>query len=262
MKNYLIPNQLRMRTLTVAALLLIGAVSMQAQAQLTTAFNLRPIFSNSTNMAELLFKYEVGSNMAVRFKINGYQYNNKSNQNFYEDDMYANLDKWPSDMSMDGYSNTGTNLGLAPGFEFRTSINEKTLFYYGIDLGVNLSAGKYENNWHSAYKDQNSGKYIIQQVRNNSSNSKTTTFSPAPLIGIQRSLGAGFSVLFESSVSASFSRSTGENDNTIYIWNAANQEFELPTNVQDEFKDQPQPWNSTFNWSPTFNLFVAYTFGS
>lgn len=262
MKNYLNLNRNRLRTISVFTLLLFGAMGMQAQAQLTTAFNLRPIFTNSSNIAELLFKYEVGSNMAVRFKINGYQYNNKSNQNFYEDDMYANLDKWPSDMSMDGYSNTGTSLGLAPGFELRTSINEKTLFYYGIDLGVNLSTGKYENNWHSAYKDPNSGKYVIQQIRNNNSNSKTTTFTPAPLIGIQRSIASGFSVLFETSVSASFSRSTGENDNTIYTWNAGNQEFELPTNVPDEFKEQAQPWNTTFNWSPSFNLFVAYTFGS
>lgn len=256
-------HKFNLNSLTRSALFtfLLGLMSiLPAHAQFSTAYNLRSIF-NTSGGPEFMLKYHNSPNMALRLKFNGSKSTTRSNQNFYEDNMYSNLDKWPSDITKDGSINTNTNWGVAPGVELRTSLNDNTVFYYGIDMRFSQTKYSYDYNWHYEYKDNNTQLYVIQQVRSSQQSSKTIEIAPTPLIGIHRELGHGFSALFETSVSANFFNTNSENSQNIYIWDVNSSSFIIPP-AADQFKPQDQPWDNTINWSPRFDLFIAYTFNS
>lgn len=234
----------------------------EVQAQLTTALNLRPIFSSTSGNPDLLFKYDLSDGkFAIRTKVSGNITNSKSNQNFYEDDRYYNLDQWPEDISMEGSTFKFTTLNVSPGVEFRRSLSETSTFYYGLDITYTRSQYDNQGNWHSSFKDNNIDKYIIQQVRSNSSSNTTTSIAPTPLIGFQQQIANGFSVLLEGSVNVSWQRSIGDNENLIYLWDWNTEEFYTP-DPQEEFKEQEQPWNFNGNLNPRIDLYIAYTFGT
>lgn len=258
-------NTKRLVKISSLTLFLIALLaSSTAHAQLTTALSLKPIFSNNANnVPNLLFKYELAQGKyALRLRAGGNLSKTENIQNFYEDDMYYNLDKWPEDVSMDGGNYKANSYMINPGFEIRMPLSEQTTFYYGLDIAY--SKFNYTNNsqWHYATKDINSGLYTIQQVRKNSYDNLTQQISPTPLIGIQQNVKGGLKVLIEASINAGWLRNTGENSNDIYYWDAGIEEFYQPNQNTDPFKEQAIPWNFNSNLNPQIDLMIAYTFGS
>ena len=110
-----------------------GLVYSTSYGQLSTSFNLNSVF-NYSQSPQLMFKYQIGNNMAVRLAVSGNRNHTEGIQNFYEDDAYTNLDKWPSDVPMTGYTNTSSNIAFRPGIEFRKSMNEQTFVYAGVPV--------------------------------------------------------------------------------------------------------------------------------
>ncbi len=254
MKNSKTSIRLSIAPGLIAMFLLFG---INAQAQLTSGLNLRSIFSGTTS-PELLFKYQIADRAAVRFAISGSRNHSEGIQNFYPDNYYDNLNQWPSEIDKSGTSNTYSNFGLRPGFEYRKHLNTKTYCYSGIDVLYSQTTYNYVGNSHSAYATAPQ-MYTISQVRRYSYEGTSTNISPSLLFGMSREIAKGFSVFGEASVSASFSKNTTANESLVYNWNGS--VFETPP-PPDEFIDQDIPWSSVFNWTPRIEIYLAYTLGS
>ena len=242
----------------MGALMLSGT---KANAQLTIAASLNPVFDGWSQSPALLKLPVAGDAIAIRLGGNGYVNDYTQPNNFFEEDMYSNFDEWPSKVNMYNYRNFNSTKVIRPGVEFRFAPNGVAQFYAGVDVEIGGSKGEYEYNYF--YQTMSApDEYTIYQINSNMSTSKSTQINPSVLIGASRQLGNGFSIFVEAAITNYMSKMTETtSENVYYSWNYGTMEFDKGPD-SPEYETPEFVWNTNLELTPHVNFYVAYTFGS
>ena len=235
-----------------------------AQAQLTTALGLNYVFGGyGTDMPQLMIKAPIGESAAFRLRVGADGSSNQDMYEFYENRDYINQNDWPNDIDEDFRNdNKNTNFRIAPGIELRKSIGNNSLFYYGLDVGIEMYSYEYRNAYFGQNYNAGTNEATITYVSDYSETTKRTTIQPMIFLGFQKAIGHGFSFMIETSVGPEMRSETRTKENKYYSWNGGTMEFEVNESSTYEI-EQDEPNKRTYmNFEPMVDLYLAYTFGS